>query len=74
MKPIPLSSRAKPITIAKVATRSAKKAVFSAVVSAVSVTQIWRAWLATGFLVCGSMAATALSLVGSRPIWGYVSP
>ena len=58
---MPLSSSAKPMTIAKVATRSAKKAVLSAVVSAVSVTQIWRAWLATGFLVWGSMAATALS-------------
>jgi len=39
------------MTIAKLATLSAKKAVFRAVVSAVSVTQIWRAGFVTGFCV-----------------------
>src|SRR3954468_18386607 len=74
-KPIPVSSRATPMTIANRAVLSAKYAVFRAVVSAVSVTQIWRAGLLTGFSVLGSMAASFSSLVGlpalSRnwPIW-----
>ena len=68
------------MTIAKFATFSAKYAVFSAVVRAVSVTQIWRAGLETGFCVFGSMAAAFASLVGlpalSRncPICAYVWP
>ena len=61
--PMPLSSIAMPITIAKVATLSAKYAVLSAVVSAVEVTQMLRAGLATGAPLLGSTAAAFSSLV-----------
>jgi hypothetical protein len=46
-----------------VATLSAKNAVFRAVVSAVSVPQMFRAPFATGCLVSGSMVAAFSSLV-----------
>src|SRR5919202_5200748 len=62
--PPPTSSRAMPMTIAKVATLSAKKEVFSAVVSAVSVTQMLRAPFSTGLPVALSTAAAFSSLVG----------
>ena len=54
---MPLSSIAMPITIAKVATLSAKYAVLSEVDSAVEVTQMLRAGLATGSPLLGSTAA-----------------
>ena len=69
-----------PMTMAKRATFSAKYAVLSAVVSAVSVTQIWRAGFATGLLRLGIDGGGFSSLVGlpalSRncPIWAYVWP
>ena len=63
-KPTPVSSNAKPMTIEKSATFSAKYAVFSAEESAVSVTQIWRAGLSTGAPDLGSVAASFSSFVG----------
>src|SRR4051794_17807366 len=62
--PLPTSSRAAPMTIAKVATLSAKNEVFRAVVSAVSVTQMLRAPFSTGLPDLGSVAAAFSSLVG----------
>ncbi len=68
-----------PITIEKMATRSAKNEVLSAVVSAVSVTQRLRRPFSTG-LPSGPLAASASSLVSSplavrkRPISAYRSP
>jgi hypothetical protein len=62
--PTPTSSSAKPMTIANVATDSAKNEVFRAVVSAVSVTQMFRAPFSSGLLVCGLIAAAFSSLVG----------
>ncbi len=78
--PIPLSSSATPITIANVATPSAKYAVCSAVWSAVEVTHRSRAPLATGAPVFGSFAAADSLLVPlpfasrKRGISAYVLP
>ena len=60
---MPMSNSAIPTMIASSATPPAKKDTYSAVVSAVSVTQIWRAGLLTGAPVSGFLEAAALSLV-----------
>ena len=56
-----------PITIANVATLSAKYAVLRAVESAVAVTQMLRAGLATGSPDFGSLAAAAFSSLVALP-------
>lgn len=62
--PIPIRNIAKPITVANVATLSAKYEVFSAVARAVSVTQRLRAPFSTGLPVSLLIAAAYSSLVG----------
>ena len=68
------------MTIANVATLSAKYAVLRAVDSAVEVTHMLRSPFSTGWPVLGSLAAAASSEVGSpfssrkRPICAYVCP
>ena len=77
---MPTSSSAPPIAITNVATLSAKYAVLSAVVSAVSVTHMLRSGFSTGLPLLGSVAAAFSSLVGlpdssrKRPICAYVWP
>ena len=76
---MPVSSSAAPITIEKYATRSAKKDVLRAVVSAVSVTHMLRRPFSTG-RPSGVLAASASSLVSvpagvtKRPISEYRLP
>src|SRR5262245_38567774 len=79
-KPPPVSISATPMTMANVATLSAKYEECSAVVSAVSVTQRLRAGLSTGLPLLGSTAAAFSLLVGwpflptYRGICAYVLP